>query len=293
MGALRILRRVIGMNQEIVIRLGYPAASKLLVIHADDFGMCNSVNLAIVELLDEERVTSASVMVPCPGFNDAAKYISSHRTADIGVHLTITSEWAPLRWHPVSGNAVKEGFTTPAGSFWTTVKDVMLYSRGRVLNELTAQVETAIRCGIKPTHLDTHMFALLRTPRLFRDYLATGERFDLPCLVPPLPSIQTVPFRHFVPDSLLQATTDVAPDQWKDYYLTLLQSIPAGITVLLTHPGYDDDELRAITKGSSGWDARWRQRDFDVLRSPEFRSAILKNGVQLISWREIRSALTC
>jgi len=281
------------MNRDIVIRLGYPATSKLLVIHADDLGMCTSVNLAIGELFDEGRITSASVMVPCRGFTDAAQYICSHSTADIGIHLTITSEWATFKWRPVSGDAVKEGFTMPTGTFWSTVKDVMQHGRGPVLNELVAQVDMAIRCGIKPTHLDTHMFALLRKPELFRDYLATGERFNLPCLVPPSPSIQKIPSRRFVPDSLLQVTTQAPPGQWKDYYLTLLRSIPAGITVLLTHPGRDDDELRAITKGSSGWDARWRQRDFDVLRSPDFRSAILKNGVQLISWREIRSALTC
>lgn len=279
------------MNQDVISRLGYQANSRLLVIHADDFGMCQSVNDAVGELFHEGKITSASVMVPCQGFAEAAKYICSNRSADIGVHLTVTSEWAAYKWTPISRDSLSEGFTAPTGAFWPTVHDVLQHAHGSALNELVAQVQMAITCGVTPSHLDNHMFALCRSPELFRDYVAAGERFNLPCLVPPSPSIRTEAFRHFIPDRILQVNMGISPNQWTDYYLKLLRSIPNGISVLLTHPGHDNPELRAITRGSSGWNAQWRQRDFDVLRSPEFRSAILQGDIRLITWQQIRSAL--
>src|ERR1700693_1053795 len=50
--------------------LGYPADAKLLIIHADDLGMCRSVNAAIFKALDEQSISSASAMVPCPCFGE-------------------------------------------------------------------------------------------------------------------------------------------------------------------------------------------------------------------------------
>src|SRR5437870_8247137 len=76
-------------SRTIAERLGYPANSRLLVIHADDFGMSHSVNRAIEEALENHWVTSASVMVPCSWFPEAAHWAQTHADADLGVHLTL------------------------------------------------------------------------------------------------------------------------------------------------------------------------------------------------------------
>jgi len=76
-------------------RLGYPANSRLLVLHADDFGMLHSVNKATIEALNNKWITSASILVPCPWFPEVARYARQHPEWDLGIHLALTSEWTP------------------------------------------------------------------------------------------------------------------------------------------------------------------------------------------------------
>ena len=75
-------------------RLGYPEDAKLLIIHADDLAVAHSGNAASFESLDKRTVSSASIMVPCPWLAEVAAYAKSHPDADLGVHATVTSEWA-------------------------------------------------------------------------------------------------------------------------------------------------------------------------------------------------------
>src|SRR6202162_1807 len=83
-------------------RLGYPASSRLLVIPADDLGMTHSVNRATFEALEKGWITSASILVPCPWLPEVARWAKEHPSADLGIHLALTSEWTTLRWGPVS-----------------------------------------------------------------------------------------------------------------------------------------------------------------------------------------------
>src|SRR5690242_8372998 len=82
-------------------RLGYPADAKLLIVHGDDLGMAHSVDAATVKAFETGLVTSGSIMVPCPWFAEIAGYAREHRDADLGLHLTLTSEWKALRWGPL------------------------------------------------------------------------------------------------------------------------------------------------------------------------------------------------
>lgn len=165
-------------------RLGYPADAKLLIIHADDLGVAHSENLATFEALNRGAVSSASIMVPCPWLTEAADYARAHPDADLGVHLTLTSEWKTYRWGPVSPRDQVPSLLDPDGYFYRTAADVARHARvADVERELRAQVETALKMGIHPTHLDSHMGALFTTPALIAALVKVARAYHLPFLV--------------------------------------------------------------------------------------------------------------
>src|ERR671932_689904 len=101
--ALVLLLAINAFGQKTVQeRLGYPKASRLLVIHADDLGMSHSVNRATFDALEHGYVTSSSILVPCPWFPEVARWAKMHPEADLGIHMALNSEWTDFRWRTVA-----------------------------------------------------------------------------------------------------------------------------------------------------------------------------------------------
>src|SRR5580693_669322 len=112
------LTSALGQSKTIAERLGYPADSKLLIIHADDLAVAHSVDEASFDALNKNAVTSASIMVPCPWLNEVAAYAKDHPDADLGLHLTLTSEWKVFRWGPVESKDKVASLLDPSGYLW-------------------------------------------------------------------------------------------------------------------------------------------------------------------------------
>ena len=133
---------------------------RAVILHIDDLGMCPGANRAFLELAAAGQVTCGSVLVPCPSFGQIAEAAAADATLDLGVHLTLTSEWERLRWHPLSTRSKPSGLIDDDGYFW---RDVRALAAHLVLEaaeeELRTQIERAFTAGMQPTHIDAHMGA--------------------------------------------------------------------------------------------------------------------------------------
>jgi predicted glycoside hydrolase/deacetylase ChbG (UPF0249 family) len=272
-------------------RLGYPANSRLLVIHADDFGMSHSVNRAIIEALENHWVTSASILVPCPWFPEVARWAKAHPDADLGIHLALNSEWTTLRWGPVSAQPKGSSLLDPDGYLPLTTEYVAGHAKiSDVETETHAQVDKAKAAGINLTHLDTHMGAIVTTPDLTKAYLGLGQAYKLPLLLDNRADAVAAPGTVLL-NQLLQMNAGTPKAQWLDAYKKMLASLPPGSYQLIVHLAYNDDEMQGATADHPDWGAQWRQNDLDLVRSPEFQKFLKDQGFILLAWKDLAKAL--
>src|SRR5690242_17980966 len=105
-------------------KLGYPADARLLIINADDFGMCHDENEATIIGLTNGLFTSSTILTTCPWFEEAAEFARKTPKADLGVHLTLNSEWDRYKWGPVLGRDEVPSLTDARGYLWADVPSV-------------------------------------------------------------------------------------------------------------------------------------------------------------------------
>jgi len=278
-------------------RLGYASDAKLLVIHADDLGVAHAVNAASFEAFERGAISSASAMVPTPWFSEVAAYARQHPDHDIGIHLTLNSEWKFYRWGPTAPKSAVPGLLDPSGYLWPDVASVLKMAKPEeVEREIRAQVELAISSGLLPTHLDSHMGTLFADPAFFEAYVKVAREFGVPFFAPRVPnaSIELLRFAEqhgFLLDGFAMAGEQVQPGEWPAFYADVVRTLQPGVTELIVHLGYDDAELQAVTVEHPAFGSAWRQRDFNVVTSPEFKRALQENHVILIGWKELKKKL--
>ena len=276
-------------------RLGYPATARLLVIHADDLGMSHSVNRATFEALEKGWITSASILVPCPWFPEAARWAKDHPDADLGIHLALNSEWTDLRWGPITGPGKVTSLLDPDGFLPLETPAVAQNAKpADVETELRAQIERAQKAGVHLTHLDTHMGALMTTPDLFAVYQKMGNEFHLPTLVERMgthsPQGFPVP-ENILVERVVTMEPGVSANDWLDWYKKALTPLAPGVYQLIVHLAYDDDEMRGATWNHPDWGAAWRQHDFDTMKNPEFQKFLKDQGFILVRWKDLARAM--
>jgi len=281
-------------SRSVAERLGYPAETKLLILHADDLGVAHSVNVASFDALDRGAISSASIMIPTPWVGEVAAYARAHPNADLGLHLTLTSEWETYRWGSVESKDKVKSLLDSAGTFPSETAPVTSKANSvEAERELRAQVERALALGIHPTHLDSHMGALFTSNDLIATYIKVAHHYRLPFLAmrgnPP--GVTTVPLspNDVVLDNVIVASPDVPRDHWKEFYLNAIANLKPGLTEIIVHLGHDDAELQAVTVNHEPYGSAWRQRDYDVVTSPEFKKALEDNHVVLVRWRDLQT----
>jgi predicted glycoside hydrolase/deacetylase ChbG (UPF0249 family) len=278
-------------------KLGFPRDTKLLIVHADDVGVTHSVNAATIKGLESGLVNSASLMVPCPWFPEIADYAKSHPDADLGLHLTLTSERVYYRWGPVASKDKVPSLVDENGYFHHDWKPTTRINPKEVDLELRAQMDRAYAMGVRPTHLDSHQYRLFDNgPDLFEVVVRIAHDYKLTVFI----ARDWFAERSYLEKSLgpsdividhtITIDPSVAPDKWADFYKTALKNLQPGVTEFVIHLGFADDELKSATRERDTWGAAWRQRDFDFFTSQEFRQLLAAQNIKLITWREIASA---
>jgi len=292
------LTTALAQDKTIAERLGYPADSKLLILHADDLAAAHSEDAASFDALDRGAVTSASVMIPCPWLSEVVDYAKNHPDADLGLHLTLTSEWKTYRWGPVESKDKVPSLLDPSGYLWNgeSAPAVDHVKAEDVEREIRAQVERALAMGIHPTHLDSHMGVLFERPDLFAAYVKVAHEYKLPFLAARTSDAHTALMsqlsdKDIVMDSVVVADPRIPAADWPNFYSNAIRSLKPGLTEIIVHLGHDDAELQAVMVDHPAYGAAWRERDFNIVTSPEFRKALDDNHVILIKWKDLKQLL--
>ena len=278
-------------------RMGYPADAKLLIVHADDLAVAHSVDAASFDALDKGGVTSASIMVPCPWLSEVAAYAKSHPHADLGLHLTLTSEWKTYRWGPVESKDKVASLLDPSGYLWPeTGPAVENLKANEAEREIRAQVELAIAAGIHPTHLDSHMGVLFARPDLFAAYVKVAHDYHLPFLAVRVADeraklLSLLSEKDPVVDSMVMANPTINAGQWRASYGSAVKNLKPGLSEMIVHLGHDDPELQAVTVDHPDFGSAWRQRDYDFVTSADFKQMLEEDHIVLVKWKDLKKLL--
>lgn len=281
-------------------------SDKLLILHADDVGMSHSANLATIRAFEAGMVTCGSIMVPCPWFPEIAAYCREHLEADLGLHLTLTSEWKYYRWGPVASRDKVPSLLDEEGFLWRTTEQVRKHARPEEVEiELRAQIERALEFGVKPTHLDTHMGTVFVNPQFFETYCRLGQEYGIPPMLPKLTPEMMEQVREMgidLPENAMELlresgfplidklVTDVGSgrtlEEKKASYYAALRELKPGVNQIILHLGMDDDEMRGIMNSHMA-----RYNDYRIFTDPETRQLIDELGIKLMGWKSIKDSV--
>ena len=206
-----------------------------LAIRCDDVGMCHTGNMAIRKLVQTGIPFSASVMVACPWYLEAAEILRDQPQVSVGIHLTLNSEWEHYKWGPVLGRPRVPTLVDENGHFHSTEAAFAggEPDLGEVEAELRAQIERAQQAGLRVDYLDYHMLTAVSTPELraIVEELAHEYGFGLAM--------------YFGERSA--SLWDVAPEK---KFTTLLDVVgrllPGRPTLLVMHLGLETPEMSAL-----------------------------------------------
>lgn len=276
--------------------LGIPNSTKLLMIHADDAGLSHSENSATIQALEQGSVNSYSIMVPCPGFHEIANFAITNPQFDNGIHLTLTCEWENYKFGPVLPISEVPSLVDEHGHFY---KNRELLKNNAVAEEvkkeLEAQIEKALHFGLRPTHIDAHMYSVGSKPEFLQIYKDLGEKYALPVFLSKqlmemvgLDAASNINEKDVLIENVHFGTfMEFEKGKLKNYYDSVLDNLSTGVHILLIHVAFDDSEMRDITINHPNFGSEWRQIDFDYFTSNPCATKLKENNIELITWRDI------
>lgn len=281
-----------------------PEAKKLLIINADDFGMCNSFNIATRELLLAGDISSTSIMVPCPWFPEAAEFSRNNPEIGLGIHLTLTSEWNGMKWKPVTTDKDVSSLVDSLGYFYSNHADFIQNANPEHARiELENQIKIALAAGLTPNHLNDHMgIVSMMGEEMIKIALELSEKYNLPYrltnnvnygFVGGMPDVTKKGLlyadKKYKESGFLQidyiATNSFSKikgqtyEEYKAKVIEYLRTVQNGITEYFIHPSIESEEIKAISPD-------WEQRVFEyrVFSDPDVKKVIQEEGIELVNY---------
>jgi len=254
-----------------------------LIVRADDIGSCHAANLACIQSYREGIARSTEVMVPCPWFSEAAAMLRENPGYDVGVHLTLTSEWSGYKWGPLTQ---APSLVDPNGHFLPMTSQRtdfppntgFLQSKWRieeVEKELRAQIELAKKMIPQVSHLSSHMGTPTSSPELRALVQRLSKEYGLP--------IDTPGTRRF----RWEADSKSTFQQREAALIRALEDLRPGTWILVEHPGLDTPEMQGM--GHKGyWEvAKHRDAVTKAFTSPKVKKVIERRGIELVSYGQM------
>jgi hopanoid biosynthesis associated protein HpnK len=286
---------------------------KKLIVNADDFGLTEGVNRAIIDGHRNGILTSATLMANGAAFDSAVAAGLAAPSLGIGVHLNLT------QGPPVSSVSSVSSIVTSEGSFYPSSgilarRILMGQVRPRdIETELRRQIEKIASAGICITHLDSHKHIHL-LPAIFNVVIRLAGEFGIDCVRCPVePAISALGQLRSACGSRLgmakqyflgRALTTLAACQahklanaglcrTKHFYglsqtgfldatilEQILQDLPEGTSEMMCHPGYVDRAL----EGTRTRLRAQRETELAALTNPGIRRIVDKLKIELISY---------
>lgn len=260
-----------------------------LLVRADDIGFSHAGNMACIDVFTNGICRSVELMAPCPWFPEAVKLLHQHREYDVGVHLTLTSEWDNLKWRPLTGPS---SLTNEEGYYYRMYRkndnypdeitlEATEWDPADLEKEFRAQIELILNHVPWVTHLTTHMGGLRDDPR-WKDVVdrLTAE-YNL--------GVELEGFERFRPFG--DNNQALLPAEKVEALRTGLAALQPGRWIHVDHPAYDMPETRAIHHVGYEGVAVDRQGVVEAWTDAEVLGLIKERGIQLVSYGDVKRGL--
>jgi predicted glycoside hydrolase/deacetylase ChbG (UPF0249 family) len=283
-------------------KMGFGPSDKVLITHIDDIGFSHAANVAGFECLDIGAARCGSILTAGPWCAEALDLCQANPGYDVGIHLTLTCEYAGFRWPALSSRDPATGLLDAQGYLWRSREEAVAHTTvPAARSEMRAQIEAGLNSGVEFTHIDTHMGSVVH-PKFLPDYLQLAAEYGLVAFLPNITrgALAKIDRSEMADDYLAlleRVDTDQVPtldhiiiDTLNDlqdkqaYYRQLIDQVTPGLTHLLFHPACIGEELLAIDHDRP----YSRHADYLAWRDPALKQYITDASIHLIGYAELK-----
>jgi len=256
-----------------------------LIVRGDDMGSTHAVNMGCIKAFREGILTSVEVMAPCNSFTEAVALLKQNPGLDVGIHLTLNSEWENIKWGPltdVPSLVDKNGYFFPM----TWPDEAYSYNQAlatsgwkieEIEKELRAQIETILYHLPQCSHATPHMGFHAISPEISRLTLKLIREYNIDANIRFLPLNETSLFGDA--DTVEEMISNA---------LGVLQNLGPGTWQIYEHPGMLlPGEEKTWHIGAEN-DADYRDMVTRALVSDKLKDVISRRNIELIGYRDLK-----